>query len=822
MNRITRPLRQAVRALARTPLFTAVTLLTLAVGIGANTAVFSVVHSILIKPLPFPAADRLVGLWHVAPGLGVESINQSPALYFTYREESELLVDSGMWDNASNTVTGLAEPQEVASMYVTDGTLPLLGVKPTMGRLFTAEDDSPGTTETVLLTYAYWQQHFGADPEAVGRTLQVDGRPREIIGVLPADLDFLDQEPAIFLPMRIDRAETRFGNFSYQGIGRLRPGVTIEQLDAEMARMIPLALERFPLPEGLSAGMVEEMGFAPAARPLSEDVVGDVGKVLWLLLGTVGLVLLVACANVANLLLVRAEARQQEVAIRSALGAGKAQVARGFLAESLLLALGGAIAGVGLAWAGLKLLIWLGPQSLPRLDEISLSAPALLFTLGLALLAALLVSLLPIVRIGATNLAAALREGGRGSGASRTRNRARNALVAGQIALALVLLVGSGLMIRSLLALSEVHPGFEHPEEVLTVRLAIPSAMAEEPAAVARLHETLLHKLEQLPGITAAGASSSVTMDGWDSNDPIFVEDFPTADDQLPPLRRFKWITPGYFETMGNPVLAGRAITWADLHDRTRVAVVTENLALTYWDSAAEALGRRIRMSPASPWREIVGVVGDVRDDGVEKEATTVVYWPMVMEDFWEPGTFAPRSMAYALRSPRVGSPGFLDEVRQAVWSVSPSLPLARVQTLDEILQRSMARTSFTLVMVAIAAATALLLGGIGIYGVTSYVVSQRSREMGVRLALGAQPQEVARLVLRHGLALAVTGVALGLVAAVGLTRSMAALLHGVRPVDPATYGTVSLVVALIALAASYFPARRAAALDPIETLRWE
>jgi len=386
--------------------------------------------------------------------------------------------------------------------------------------------------------------------------------------------------------------------------------------------------------------------------------------------------------------------------------------------------------------------------------------------------------------------------------------------------MALVLMIGSGLMVRSFVALRGVAPGFEAPEEVLTLRAPVPEAELEDPAEVALLHERILATLARIPGVSSAAMSSSVTMDGWDSNDPIFVEDRPLPEGQIPPLRRFKWVAPGYFDTLGNPVLAGRGIEWADVHERRKVAVVTRNLALEYWDDPSEALGRRIRVSPASPWREIVGVVGDVRDDGVDQPATPVVYWPMAQSEFWGEELYVPRSMAYVLRSPRVGSESLLDEARQAVWSVNPRLPLAQVRTLDEILDRSMARTSFTLVMLAIAAVTALLLGGVGIYGVTAYSVTQRSREIGVRMALGAQRGDVSRLVLRQGLALAGVGVVVGLAAAVGLTRLMSALLYGVEPLDPATFVAGGLGAALLALAASWLPARRAARVDPVETLQ--
>ena len=529
--------------------------------------------------------------------------------------------------------------------------------------------------------------------------------------------------------------------------------------------------------------------------------------------------LLVACANVANLLLVRAEGRQQQLAVRTALGAGRGRLGRELLTESLALGIAGGAVGLGLAAAALRLLRWLEPRGLPRLDEITLDPTVLLVTLAVSILAPIVFGSLPVLRLKVADLVGPLKEEGRGGTSGTRSRRARDVLVALQVGLALVLMIASGLMVRSFVALRAVDPGFEAPEEVLTLRAPVPSAEAEDPAEVALVHERILAELARLPGVTSAGMSSSVTMDRNDSNDPIFVEDFPVPEGQIPPLRRFKWISPGYFETLGNRLVAGRGISWADVHERRKVAVVTRNFALEFWDDPGEALGRRIRMTPASPWWEIVGVVGDARDDGVDQPATAIVYWPMAVSDFWGEELFVPRSMAYVLRSPRVGTESLLEEVRAAVWAANPRLPLAQVRTLDEILQGSMARTSFTLVMLGIAAATALLLGGVGIYGVTAYSVAQRSREIGVRMALGARRSDVSRLILRQGLALAGLGVAVGLAVAVAFTRFLSALLYGVAPLDLPTFTAAALGAALLALAASWFPARRAARVDPVETL---
>jgi predicted permease len=820
-----RQFRHVLRKLAHSPMFAIISVVTLALAIGANAAVFGVVNGVLLEPLPFDEPEGLVGIWYTAPGLGFDLINQSPALHFTFMDEMRAFESVGMWDNNSATITGLEEPEEVEVMMVTYTTFPILRIETTIGRIFSAEDDSPDAPETVILSHGYWQTHLGGDPGVLGDTLVVNGRPRQIIGVMPADLQFLDFDPAIYLPFQFDRAEVFFGNFSYQAVGRLAPGVTIEQANEDVVRMVPMTLEKFP--QGITGEMLEQARFDARVRPLKEDVVGDVGTMLWVLLGTVGMVLLIACANVANLYLVRAEERQVEVAVRTAMGASRATLARDFLLESLTLGIIGGVLGLGLAFAGLRLLQYLGPQGLPRLDEIGIDPEVLLFTLGLSLLAGFLFGLVPVLKYG-KNLTGALKEGGRGGSAGKQRHRARNTLVVAQMALALVLLVGSGLMIRSFVALRSVHPGFGRPEEVLTVRISIPSAEIEDPAQVALAIEQIQQNLAEIPGVISVGGSSSITMDGWDSNDAIDVEGFPVPDRQIPPIRRFKWVSPGYFETMENPLVAGRALSWSDIHTKANVLMVTQNLALEYWDSPADALGKRVRLpaleglTEEQPWREIIGVVGDVRDDGVDQEATKTVYWPILQQSFWDEEVRAQRTVKYAIRSTRLGEAGFLDNVREAVWSVNPNLPLANVMTLQEIFDRSMARTSFALVMLGIAACAAMLLGAVGIYGVTSYVVSQRRREIGVRIALGAQQKDVSRMVLRQALLLAAAGVLVGLLAAYGLTRLMTALLFGVSAVDPLTYAAVGVGIAALAMLSSYLPARRAARVDPIEALRWK
>jgi predicted permease len=815
------------RRLLRNPLFTVIAIATLALGIGANTAIFSLVNGILLKPLPFEDSDGLIGLWHTAPGLGFEEVNQSPALHFTYLDEGQSFSEIGMWDNGTASVTGLDEPEEVEIMRVTEGTFRALRIQPVLGRRFSQEDDSPGSPMTVILSHDYWETRFGGEPDVLGRTLTVGGVQREIIGVMPQEPRFLHFDPAFYLPFRFDRAELFVGNFSYQALARLRPEVTLEQANADVNRMIPLAVEKFP--RGVPLDMLQNAGFAANLHPLKADVVGDVGEVLWVLLGTVGMILLIACANVANLFLVRAESREREMAVRTAMGADQPLIAREFLKESLLLGLLGGVGGVGLAFGGLSLLRSLGPAQLPRLSEVTLDPGVLVFTLAISLFAGAFFGMFPVLKYRKAGLVGALKEGGRGGSAGREKHRVRNALVIAQMALALLLLVGSGLMIRSFQALRNVDPGFRNPDEVLLVRLSVPTAEANEPVQVVQTHQLLAQRLGQIPGVSVVGFSSSVTMDGWDSNDPVYVEDFPVEEGQLPPIRRFKWVGEDYFDAMQIPLVAGRLIDLRDAFDLSPVAMVTENFAREYWGSPAEAVGKRISTGlSAGNWQEIVGVVGNVRDDGLDQDPTAVIYWPMMQRNLWEElpgadgGLNVRRSMNYAIRSPRVGSAGFLPEVQQAIWSVNPNLPLASVRTLDDLLGRSMARTSFSLVMLGIAAVVALILGTIGIYGVISYIVSQRTRELGVRMALGAEGSHVKGMVLRQGFVLSGIGVGIGLASAFGLTRLMEALLYGVDPVDPLTFGAVALSLTAVAMVASYLPARRAAKVDPVEAIRIE
>jgi putative ABC transport system permease protein len=817
-------LKHTLRRMVRAPGFTAITLITLALGIGANTAIFSVVEGVLIKPLPYPDADRIVGVWHVAPGIPsiTGKVNCAPTMFFTYRENAQTFEEFGLWSGGGASITGIAEPEQVRVLFMTDGVLDALGVKPALGRWLSKADAQPDAEGTVLLTHGYWQRRFGRDPAVVGRNLIVDGKPRSIIGVMPQEFTFLIPNAELILPHQFDRNKLFLGNFSFQGIARLKPGVTLEQANADVARMLPIWLEAWPSPPGFDPGLFKNARLGPKVTPFKQDVVGDIGNVLWLLMGTIGLVLLIACANVANLLLVRAEGRQQELAIRAALGAGWGRLAREMLLESLLLGLIGGVLGLGLSYTALRALVAAGPATLPRLNEIGIDPIVLAFTFVVSVIAGLLFGVIPVIKYAGPHIAASLRGGGRALSHSRERHRARNVLVVAQIALALVLLVGSGLMIRTFQKLRSVQPGFTQPEQVQLLRISIPEAQVSQPEQVMRMQNAILDKLAAIPGVQSVAFANGAPLEGFNSNDVLWAEDKTYAPGQIPPIRRFRFMSPGYLQTLGTPLIAGRDFTWTELYGLRNVAIVSENLARELWGSPTAALGKRIREGMNDPWREVVGVADDVYDNGVNEAAPTIVYWPVLMGPFWNDQVRVSRGGAFVIRTSRAGTETFLADARKAVWSVNPNLPVFLVRTLGDIYDQSMQRTSFTLVMLGVAGGMALVLGIVGIYGVISYAVSQRTREIGIRMALGAEDGALKRMFVRHGLILAAIGVSIGLGAAAGVTRLMSSLLFGVTALDPATYVAVPIMLAAAAMLASYVPARRVVRVDPVEALRAE
>jgi predicted permease len=826
MAKLYEQLRIVFRRLGKAPLFTAITLITLAIGIGANTVIFSVIEGVILKPLDYPHSEQLVGVWHKAPGIGMQKMPSAQYLYYTYRDQSKTLDGIGVYKSYSMSVTGEGQPQNVHIFQVTQDLLPMLGVKPVIGRLFTQNDDSPSAPQTVLITHGYWLQRFGGSPSAIGRTIIADGTPREIIGVLPRNFQLLDDDDASFVvPMQWDRSKVQLGNFDGTSIARLKPGVTLQQAQADMDRLVSVANKSFPAPTGFSTALFEKAQLQADPHPLKQDVIGDIGNVLWVLMGSIAIVLLIACANVANLLLVRIEGRRQELAVRSALGAGRARIASEILFESMVLGIAGSILGLGVAYGALRVLLATAPTGLPRLHEISIDPTVLLFTLLLALLVGLVIGLIPVFKFAGPSLYSGLREGGRAQSQGVERHRARKALVVVQVALALVLLICSGLMIRTFIALSHVSPGFTDPPSLETFALYIPPAQVPNTdlARVVHMQQEMHDKIAAIPGVTSVAFSTVIPLNGSGMFNPLFAQDHTYKEGELPPIRRFKFISPGFFSTMGTPMVAGRDITWDETYQKRHVVIVNESLARDSWQTPLNALGKHVRVGTIDDWAEVVGVAADTRDDGVDKSAPTSVFWPVFLEHFQgNQKDYVNRTVWFIVRSNRAGSAAFMNEVQRAVWSIDADLPLVRPTTLGQLYTRSLARTSFTLVMLCVAGGMALLLGIIGIYGVISYAVSQRTREIGIRMALGAQRNELIGMFVRQGLSLAAAGVAVGLAAAFLVMRIMSSLLFNVSPVDPATYLVMTAVILCIAWLACYLPSRRAAAVEPVSALRAE
>jgi predicted permease len=818
-------LKLVFRRLRKSPGFAATVLLTLAIGIGANTAVFSVLNSVLFKPLPYPDAEQLVALRLIAPGAAgladfSTGLRLSPSMYFTFAEQNRTFQSLGVWIAGIANVTGVAQPHEVHTASITDGVLQTLSVPPLVGRWLLPAEQNPHGQKAVMLSYGYWQRRFGGDPSVIGRSIEVDSQPWQIVGVMPQGFHLVNADFDLLVPLGFDRNKQILSGFGFQGIARLKPGVLITQADADVTRMLPIWMDSWSNGPGIDSHFFEQWKITPALLPLKEEVIGSVGNVLWLVMGTIGVVMLIACTNVANLLMVRADARRQELSVRAALGAGRARIAWELLLESLCLGLLGGLLGVGIAYEGLRILAAIGPANLPRLGEISLDVRSLGFTVALSVLSGLLFGSIPALRYARERTTVALRGAGRTASLSRERQHGRDLLVVAQVAMALVLLASAMLMIRTFQALRHVEPGFSQPEHIQTMRTSIPASLVADPQQVTRIQNSIADKLAAIPSVRSVGFASAAPMEGIESNwNEIYIEG--KSMGEVAPLRLFKNVAPGYFQSTGTRLIAGRELTWTEVYGLRPVAIVSENLARESWGTPSAALGKRLREFPDMPWHEVVGVVENVRENGVQDKAPAIVYWPSMMAGIYGPHTFdAARTVTFVLRTDRAGTEGLLSEMRQAVWSVNASLPLASLRTMQEIYSQSLARTSFTLVMLGIAGTMAFVLGIIGIYGVISYSVLQRTREIGIRLALGEQTGRLRWMFIRSALLLTGSGIAIGLAAAAGLMRLMKSLLFGVSPLDPFTYVSVLIVLAASAVLASYLPARRAAAVNPVEALR--
>jgi predicted permease len=799
----------AGRALARRPFFSTIVLVTLALGIGATVTIFTIVDAILIRPLPYPESERIVTFSHHAPGLDLPELRNSGGMVRFYRENARSIRDLSVVDGGPANLTGGDVAEQVEMAWVSPSLFDALRVRPALGRAFTPEEETPESPRVAILTHHGWVERFGADPGVLGRTLEIDGEPHEIVGVMPEGFAYPRPGTVALLPYWL-APDAPFGTFGLGVVARLAPGVDFEQALGEIEGLQDRVPEFF---ESLTPEFLEMAQWDVTFETLRDRTVQDVRTALWVVLGTVGFVLLIACANVANLFLVRAETRRREVAIRAAMGAGRGRLALGYLSESLVLGLAAGLVGLGLATVGVKVLVAAGPEELPRLHEVGVGLRTVLFTLGVSVAAALAFGSLPVARYLGSSFAGVLRQGGRGATEGRERHRVRNVLVATQLAFALVLLVGSGLMLRSFEKLRSVDPGVD-PEGVLVVGLAAGEQRDRNEAAA--FYQRMIEESRALPGVVEVGAANSVPMLAAGMNGGSFnIESRPRADDELPPVAMNAVVAGDAFSGLGIPLLRGRGVLPIDHEGGPAVAWVNESFVRTFLPDA-DPLTERLAFNDSGPYMAIAGVVGDTRHLGLDEPVRPMIYVPMTGpgESRGELGT-----MLLVLETDLDRPLSLVSAVRRLAARVDGTVPVTEARTMDRIVADSMADTSFTLVLLGIAAGVALVLGAVGIYGVIAYVVSQRTREIGVRMALGAEPAAVRRMVVRQGMAVAALGIVVGLGGAFGLTRLMRSLLFEVSATDPLTFGAVTAALAGVAALASYLPARRASRVDPVVAL---
>ena len=807
-----------LRSLLKQPRFTIVAALTLALGIGAVTSIFSVVNGVLLKPLPYPNGDRLVNVWSHAPKLGYNQFPLSPDLFFVYERDNQVFERMTLFQRRRANLTGQGAPEVVESVVTTHNYFDTLGVRIEPGRPFTAKEDSPEGARVVVVSHRAWRDRFGGAADVIGRVIRLDGEPTEIIGVTPAVIDERSS-PDFFLPSRLNRTTPIQGNFAWNAMATLKSGVRPEDAATHLVPIVKKIMQS--LNSQTYRAFLTDGEYAPRVNLVKEDLVGELKRPLWILLGTVGMLLLIACANVANLFLVRAEGRQRELAVRMALGAGRARLVMQLMAEALLLAAIGSAAGVGLAAAGLPALVSAAPPSIPRLSRISLDWTVIAFAVGAAFVSALLFGLLPALRYTRTEAMGAVHHSGRGGTDDPRRRRARNALVVVQSGMALILLVGSGLLIRSFTKLMATDLGFS-PRDVMTFRVALPVTDYKDDEAVRQFVSRLVRTLDELPGVDAAGASSILPMANNAPGTAHQIDGHPLTPGQLPPMVHYKIVGPGYFSTMSVSFRAGRDFHSGDFAATARSVIVNQAIVDLYWPGQ-NAIGKRVRLAPGDnpqgpgpAWFTVVGVVANERQDGLRLPVRPLLYYAPTDATV----TGQPRVFDYVVRGPGVTSRG--EALREAVWSLDRGLPVANMRSMQEIVDRSIVEFTFTMLTLGIASGMALLLGGIGLYGVLSYSVSLRTREIGVRLALGAPASRVMRSVVLNGALIAGIGLVLGLAGAIALTRYLGTLLFNTPALDIPTFAVMSVLLLLVAVAASFLPARRAAAVSPLEAMKTE
>jgi putative ABC transport system permease protein len=817
-------LRLAWRSLARTPAFTVSAILTLVIGIGASVAIFAVINSVLLRPLPYGDPSRLVGTWHALPGVSIDKANQTAGTYFTYKRLAGSIVNMGVsQEGAVNLAApgGDGEPERVASAWISASMIPTLQVSPVKGRNFSETEDVPNGPSVVIISEQLWRSRFGADAGIVGRQIEVNGQSREVVGVMPTRFHYPTAATRLWLPMQLDPNAAFSEGFNYNGVARLAPGVTIEAARREFATILPRVADLFPdLAPGVPTQLVlDQARPSPILVPLREDQTSSIARTLWMVAAAAGLVLLVACANVANLILVRADSRHRELAVREALGAGRARVLSHFLSESVLLAGLSGVLALGVAWIATRALVVASPADIPRLAELRIDPATLLFAGAVAIFAATLTSVIPALRVGRMPLSSALREGGRSGTVGRAQHRLRGAMVAVQIALALVVLAGSGLLLRTFQQLTAVRPGFDG-SNVATFWLSLPRARYANDSTVVRFWSSLTDRVAALPGVRSVGLSSRLplVLHGMNQN-PFYAEGDAESATRIPPLQLYANADGGYFGTMSIPLIAGRTFDAMGVQPGTE-AIISQRTAEQFWKdpTGRAALGKRFRTLPGGPLGTVIGVVGNLRDTSLAGAPTQAVYFPLTMDRDTLYGQ-SQRTMALVVKT--AADPATIrNPVQGVIRELDATLPTFDVRPMPLVLRDSVAQLSFMIVMLGAAAVVALLLGAIGLYGVMAYVVSLRRRELGVRVALGASPRSVAALMTRQGLGLTAAGVIGGLVLFAAVARFLRAFLFGVAPGDPVTLLIASALLVAIAALASWIPARRAARVDPAEVLR--
>ena len=826
---LVRETRHAARRLLRAPAFTLAAVATLALAIGANAAIFTVVHRVVLNPLPYPDSDRLIDLDHAAPGANFPSggLPMTLGLYFHYGERARTLEAIAILATSETTLTGSGEPERIRIARATPTLDAVLRVRPLHGRWFTPDEAEPGGPLVAVLSHGLWMRRYGGDPEILGWPVSIDGLPAEVIGVMPPSFAFPDPQVDLWAPVQSGR-QMVFSTFSHRGVARLRDGTSVADLRAELTGLIAGLPEAYPEDPG-ARGLADNARLTSVARPLQDAMVGGVTRVLSVLLGAVAFVLLVACANVANLFLVRSEARQRELAVRRALGAGRAALVRYFLAESASVSAAGGVLGLALAWGAVRLLVAASPANVPRLEEVRLDGIVVAFTVVLTFVAALAFGAIPFLRT--TSVVASLHERGRGNTASASRHRMRHLLMGGQVALALTLFVAAGLVIRSFQNLRAIDPGFD-PSAALTFRIGLPDTEYPDTGAAVRAHHAILDGLSAIPGVIGASASTRIPLAAQSRGftSAVGVEGRIIPEGAIPVPVGFLAVAGGYFDTMGTPVVRGRGIDRGDVERHELVAVVNEAFVRVYFPNQ-DPIGARVGRGTGpvnSDWLTIVGVVADMPldelPDATPAAAFPEIFMPMSISGPQEAPDKAANgppvdAMSYVVRS-AMSPLGLPASVRSAIDAVDRNLAISQVRTLEDLVDGASAQMAFTMVLLAIAASVALLLGLVGIYGVVSYIVSQRTNEIGVRLALGAEPRGVSAMIVRQGGLVALAGIAAGLGAALAGSRLIESLLYDVSPRDPVVFVATALTLLGVALLACWLPARRAARVSPVEALR--